>query len=307
MRVSQASLFICVVVISSCLGLPVVHAQVQYGTSAAAGVTTDTFADVDSELNLDGTLALAQAELVDVAAFARAEMNKVSGRSAVTDVPDSDALTYTTFAWDTFDVTSSSLPGGTGTTVTFWIGLDADLRTSSNDPSLAALDVVSLMVVDVHTVTPGAGVPAADTPVFVGTASLDAVSGLSAGDDLTSGDFTVQAISGGYTATVTGFQTPIDIATTVGSQISLRFRVQTAASVGPDVTDGIAVADLQDSLKLLEIETEAGVEISRASGAPIPPVPLHVGPVLAVMVPALGSLLLARRSRTARGKRRLTA
>jgi len=300
MRISQVCLLICVLVTSSYLSLPAVEAQVEYGTSAAAGVATGAFADVDSDLNLDGTVAVARAELIDVVAHAQARMNKVSGYSEVTDVADSDALTYTTFCWDTFDVTSSSFPGGTATTVTFWIGLDAVLSASSNDPSLGALDVVSLMIVDVYTVTLGAGEPTAVTPVFVGTASLDAVSGLSAPDDLTSGDFSVQPVTGGYTATLSGYQVPIDIATTVGSQISLRFRVQSGASVGPGLTDGIAVANLQDSLQLLEIETENGVEISRVSGAPVPPVPLQVGPVLVVMLPTLGTVLLARRSRAAR-------
>jgi hypothetical protein len=305
MRISQVGLSICVLAISSYLFLPPVDAQVEYGTSAAAGVMTDIFADADSDLNLDGTLSLANAELVDVVAAARAEMNKVSARSAVTRVPDSDALTYDTFSWDTFDVTSSSIPNGTATTVTFWIGLDATLRASSG--SATPSDVVSLMVVDVYTVTPGAGVPTADTAVFVGTANLDAVLGFSAGNDLAPGDFTVQAVSGGYTATLNGFQTPIDIATTVSSQISIRFRVQTGASVAAGLTDAVAVADLQDSLELIEIETEAGVDISRASGAPVPPVPLHVAPVLVIALPIIGAVLLARRSRTSRGWRRFTA
>ena len=307
MRIRRVGLLICVLAISSYLGLPAVDEQVEYGTSAAAGVATGAFADADSELNLDGTVAVALAELIDVVAHAEARMNKVSGYSEITDVDDSNALTYTTFCWDTFDVTSSSLPGGTGTTVTFWIELDAILRASSNDALLAALDVVSLMVVDVYTVTLGSGEPAADTPVFVGNASLDAVAGLSAGDDLTSGDFNVQAVSGGYTATLSGYQVPIDIVTTVGSQISLRFRVQTVADAASGLSDGIAIADLQDSLQLLEIETENGVDISRASGAPVPPVPIQVAPVLVVMLPTLGAVLLARRSRTARRGRSLIA
>lgn len=303
MRISQVGLVIFVLAISFCLGLPAVHAQVEYGTGAAAAVDIAGFPDIYSELNLEGTLALARAELLGVVANARAEMNEVSGLSKITDVADSNALTYTTFCWDTFDVTSSSLANGTGTTVTLWIGLDASLRGSSDDPSATDNDVVSLMIVDVYTVTLGAGAPIADTPVFVGTASLDAVSGLSAGDDLTSGDFSVQAVPGGYTATLTGYETPIDVGTTVGSQISVRFRVQTGASVASGLTDAIAIADLQDSLKLLEIQTEEGVDISRASGAPIPPVPLQVTPVLVAVLPIVGAILLARRSRTSRGGR----
>jgi|GEM_PF-3435701 len=311
MRISQLRLSTCVLALFFFLGLPAVHAQVEYGTSAAAGVVADIFVDADSDLNLAGTLAVAQAELIGVVASARAEMNKVSGRTAITDIADSDALSYTTFSWDTFDVTSSSIPNGTATAVTFWIGLDAVLRASYTDPGGGLPPyALSLMIVDVYTVNLTADVPTLATPVFVGTAFLDATSGLSMGappNDLVAGDFDVQAVSGGYTATLSGFQTPISISTTVGSQISLRFSVQTGSSVAPDVTDGIAIADLQDSLELLEIETEAGVEITRASGAPIPPVPLHAAPVLVVVLPTVGAVLLGRRSRTSRGGPRLTA
>jgi hypothetical protein len=291
MRISQVGLLICVLAISSYLGLPAVDAQVEYGTSAAAGVATGVFVDVDSDLNLDGTVAVARAELIDVVAHAEARMNKVSGFSEVTDVVDSNALTYSTFSWDTFTVT-----GAGPTTVTFVIGLDARLRASRTFTGSPVV-VGSTMVVDVSRVNPTNDEPTVVGPeLFVGSAILGAATGLVASGGLTNDDFDVTPISGGFAATLSGFELPIDIDATPGSPFSLRFRLQTVAAVETGVEDGLAIADLRDSLQLLEIETENGVDISRASGAPVPPVPLQVAPVLVVMLPTLGAVLLARRS-----------
>lgn len=297
MRISQVGLSICVLAISSYLGLPAVDAQVEYGTSAAAGVSTPPFADADSDLNLDGTLAVAHAELVDVVANARADMNRVSARSAVSDVEDSNALTYTTYCWDTFTVT-----GAGPTTVTFVIGIDAVLRASRTFTGSPVV-VGSTMVVDVSRVNLTNDVPTVVGPeLFVGQAILGAATGLVASGDLANDDFDVTPISGGFAATLSGFEFPIDIDATPGSPFSLRFRLQTVAAVETGVEDGIAIADLRDGLQLLEIQTEEGVDISRASGAPVPPVPLHAAPVLVVVLPAVGAVLLGRGSRKARGK-----
>jgi len=310
MRISKCGLSLCLLCVSFCLCVPAVHAQVEYGTSAGAVAYIAPFIISDSDLNLWETSASAHAELLDVVADAEAQMNKVSSLSEVIystyDSYDSSAWSENTFFWDTFDVTSGSLPNGTGTTVTFVIGLDASLQASSSD-SIGALDVVSAMTVEVYTVTLTGGVPADDTLLFSGTAVLDAVDGLEAPDDLTPGDFNVQAISGGYVATLAGYQTNIDVSTTVGSQISLRFSVDTLADAFSGLSDVTAIADLQDSLRLLEVQTEDEVEVSNASGAPIPPVSLGIAPVLVTVLPTIGAVLLARRPRKAHGRRSMTA
>ncbi len=301
MRVSYAPLLLGLFAILFCPGLSAVQAQpVEYGASAAAGVDIAGIPDgFDPDVNLAGLFASARAELVDVVAYARVVTDRVSGLSEIVNVADSDALTYETYFWDTFRVSSATVAGGTPTTVTFSLGLDAALVASSSDPLVAEADVVALMIVAVYDATATDGVPIEGADRFVGTAYLDAVSGLSPEDDLAGAPFSVEPISGGYSATLTEFVIPVDIATTVGSDFSLKFRVETGASVAPGLTDGIARADLRNSLRILAIETEEGVELRRASGALIPPVPLHVTPVLVTALPLVGLARLARRSNTA--------
>jgi hypothetical protein len=237
---------------------------------------------------------------VDVTAVAQVATDRVAGLSEIVNVADSNAVTYDTYFWDTFRVTSASLPDGEPTTVTFSLGLDAALTASSNDPSVGEADVVALMIVGVYDATLTNGVPTESADLFVGTAYLDAVSELSPEDDLMGAPFSVETVSGGYTATLTEFVIDdIEIATTVGSEFSLKFSVETGASVAPGLTDGIARADLRNSLRILAIETEEGIELRRSSGALIPPVPLHVAPVLLTVLPAVGLAWLARRSSTA--------
>jgi hypothetical protein len=302
MRVSHSPLFVAAFILLVCSAPFGVQAQpVEYGASAVAGVETAAIPDgFNADVNLAGISAFSYAELVDVTAVARVGTDRVSGLSEVVNVADSDALTYDTYFWDTFTVTSASLSNGTPTTVTLSLGLDAVLTASSNDPLIADADVVALMIVGVYDATLTNDVPTETADLFVGTAYLDAVSGLSPEDDLIGAPFSVEAVSGGYTATLTEFVIDdINIATTVGSEFSLKFSVETGASVAPGLTDGIARADLRNSLRILAIETEEGVELRRSSGALIPPVPLHVTPVLLTVLPGLGLARLTRRSNTA--------
>jgi len=301
MRVSHIPLSLTILASLVCSVPCRVQAQpVEYGASAVAGVETAGIPNgFNPYVNLGGMSAFSYAELVDVTAVARVATDRVSGLSEVVNVADSDALTYDTYFWDTFTVTSESIPGGTPTTVSFTLGLDAALAASSNDPSVADADVVALVIVGVYSATLTNDVPTESADLFVGTAYLDAVSGLSPEDDLIGAPFSVEAISGGYSATLTDFTIPIDIATTVGSEFSLKFSVETGASVAAGLTDGIARADLRNSLRILAIQTEEGVELRRASGALIPPVPLHVVPVLVTVLLGLGLARLARRSNTA--------
>ena len=302
MRVSQSALFITILTVVVC-SAPF-HAQAQpieYGASAVAGVDrSGIFDGFDPDVNLVGIAASSYAGLVDVTAVAQVATDRVAGLSEIVNVADSNAVTYDTYFWDTFRVTSASLPDGEPTTVTFSLGLDAALTASSNDPSVGEADVVALMIVGVYDATLTNGVPTESADLFVGTAYLDAVSELSPEDDLMGAPFSVETVSGGYTATLTEFVIDdIEIATTVGSEFSLKFSVETGASVAPGLTDGIARADLRNSLRILAIETEEGIELRRSSGALIPPVPLHVAPVLLTVLPAVGLAWLARRSSTA--------
>jgi len=300
MRVSHTPLFFVVLSVALYSVPYGAHAQpVEYGTSAVAFVDTAGTPDgPNSDLNLEGTFAAAHAESGDAVADARVRIDSVSCLSEITDLVDSDALTYDAFLWDTFSVTSESVSNGTPTTVSFLLGLDAALTASSSDPLVDIADVWASMIVGVYDAILTDGVPTEGPDLFVGTADLDAVSGLVPGDDLAAAPFTVEAVSGGFTATLSDFTIPIDVPTTVGSDLSVKLSVETGASVAPLLTDGIAIADLRNSLRILAIDTEEGIELTRASGAMIPPVPLQVTPVLVTVLPTVGFIRFARRSRT---------
>jgi PKD repeat protein len=251
--------------------MPGAHAQVEYGTSAAAGVDAAGIPDgPDFEENLGGTPAAAHAELAGVVADSNVGMNKVSCLTRITDVPDSNAYTYNTFFWDTFTATSTSIPDGTPTTVTFSVGLDAELSASSGDPGAVETDLVSTMLAKIYTVGLTTGLPEEQLDLFVGSALLDAVNGLQLVDDLEGSGFQEVPETNGYSASLNAFTVPIDIETTVGAAFSLKFSLETLSSVAPGLSDGSATADLQNGLRIIEIQTEDGVELERAGGVTEP-------------------------------------
>jgi PKD repeat protein len=267
----RISVFALVLTGLFCLASTETHAQVEYGTSAAAGVDIAAVPDGPySEENLGGTPASARADLVDAVADSRVGMNNVSCLTQITDVADSNAYTYNTFFWDTFTATSASLPSGTPTTVAFSVELGAELSASSNDPAVVETDVVSIMVVDIYSVNLTSGLPEDDQDLFVGSAVLDAATGLRLEDGLAGSDFQVSAGAAGYAASLSGFAIPIAIDTTVGSSFSLKLSVETLSSVAPGLSDGSAAADLRNSLRIVEIQTEDGVDLARAGGVTEP-------------------------------------
>jgi hypothetical protein len=275
--------------------LSAARAEVEYGSSAAANVILLGVPEIDSEQNLEGTTAQAHVDALGILSEAAVTMSEVECLSDIPDVVDSDAWTDNTFFWDTFTVSSWSLPRGTATTVTFLVGLNAGLRASSRDLSVSDHDVVSILVAGVYGVTLTNDVPVDNGAFFVGTASLDAVLGLTVQDDLRESDFTVEPVSGatGYSATLSGFTVPITVETTVGSRFSLKFAVSTLASVAPGLSDGIANADLQNSLRIVSIETDDGVHVRRASEGTT--VPLQVAPILIPIVLLVGAAVLRQK------------
>jgi len=266
----RISVFALVLTVLFCLASPEAHAQVEYGTSADAEVdVADILDDPGPEENLGGTPASAHAYLVDAVADSIVGMNNVSCLTQITDTAHSDALT-SAFFWDTFTATSASLPSGTPTTVTFSVELAAELSTSSNDPDVVETYVVSIMAVDIYSVNLTSGLPEEDLALFVGSALLDAVGGLQLVDDLEGSGFQEVPETNGYAASLSGFAIPIAIDTTVGSSFSLKFSVDTLSSVARELSNGSATADLRNGLRIVEIQTEDGVEIARAGGVTEP-------------------------------------
>ncbi len=262
--------FALVLTVLFCLAPTETYAQVEYGTSAAAGVDIAGIPDDPGfEENLGGTPASAHADLVDAVADSIVGMNNVSSLTQITDTAYSNALT-SAFFWDTFTATSASLPSGTPTTVTFSVELGAELSASSNDPAIVETDVVSIMAVDIYSVSLRGGLPEEELDLFVGSALLDAVSGLELMDDLEGSGFQEVPETNGYAASLSGFAIPIAIDTTVGSSFSLKLSVETLSSVARTLSDGSAAADLRDSLRIVEIQTENGVDLARASGVTEP-------------------------------------
>lgn len=292
--------------VSFCAALAGAHAQVEYGASAAAEVYISGLLEgLDLDENFGGTSASAHAELVGVVADSRVDMDRVSCLTEISGVVDFDALTYTTFFWDTFRVTSRTLAPGTPTTVAFWAELNADLIASSADPTVASEDVVSVMTVGVYRVSLTDGAPG-DLDVleemFVGNAVLDAAYGLTLSEEFPGGSFTVSELSGGtgYSADLSEFMIYGEIDATVGAEFSLKFSLGTLSSVAPGLTDGTAIADLNNSLRLVEFQTDDAVRLVRASGLFAPPVPLGIAPILAIILPIAAMLRLARRTRISR-------
>ena len=269
MQVYRILVFAFILAVSLCAALPGAHAQIEYGASAAAEVDiSGSPEDLDLDENFGGRSASAHAELVGVVADSSVDMHTASCLVEITDVADCEAFTPNTFFWDTFTATSSST--GMPTTVTFLVQLDAALTASSDDPAVAELDVQSGMIVGIYRVNLTDGAPGDDDVVeelFVGSATLDAVGGLTETDDLADSGFTVSEVSEGtgYSGTLSDFTIQIDIDTTVGSPFSLKFSLETWSGLG--LSDGTAIADLLNSLRIVEVQTEDGVDLVRASGA----------------------------------------
>ncbi len=269
MQVYRILVFAFILAVSLCAALPGAHAQIEYGASAAAEVDISGSREaLDLDENFGGRSASARAELVGVVADSSVDMHTASCLAEITDVTDCEALTPSTFFWDTFTATSSSTE--MSTTVTFLVRLDAALTASSDDPAVAELDVQSGMIVGIYRVNLTDGAPGDDDVVeelFVGSATLDAVGGLTETDDLADSGFTVSDVSEGtgYSGTLSDFTIQIDIDTTVGSPFSLKFSLETWSGLG--LSDGTAIADLLNSLRIVEVQTEDGVDLVRASGA----------------------------------------